>query len=73
MIALFIVGFFVSRNLLHLSCYGLAMATSKGSSSVANAIKDIEIEKVQGPADAKTVKVGIFWENQVSALLKLLI
>ena len=41
------------------------MATDKGSSTIANVIKDIEIEKVQGPSDAKIVKVGSFWENQV--------
>ncbi|KAI5056511.1 hypothetical protein GOP47_0028329 [Adiantum capillus-veneris] len=41
-----------------------AMASEKGSTTVADAIKDIELEKVQGPSDAKSVKVGSFWQDQ---------
>eukprot|EP00250_Pteridium_aquilinum_P035202 c8865_g1_i1 orf=109-831(+) len=41
-----------------------AMASAKGSTTVADAIKDIELEMVQGPSDSKSVKVGSLWENQ---------
>lgn len=40
------------------------MGTLKGSMIVADAIKDIELEKINGPSDLKVVKVGSFWENQ---------
>jgi len=41
------------------------MGTEKGSRGVADAIKDIEVEKIRGPGDAANVKLGSFWEDQV--------
>eukprot|EP00249_Psilotum_nudum_P037018 c9304_g1_i1 orf=344-985(-) len=44
------------------------MASEKGSMTVANAIKDIEVEKIQGPSESELVKVGSFWENQTAVV-----
>jgi len=41
-----------------------AMGTERGSRSVADAIKDIEVEKIRGPGDSVNVKLGSFWEDQ---------
>ena len=41
------------------------MGTEKGSRAVADAIKDIELEKIRGPGDTTSVKLGSFWEDQV--------
>lgn len=41
------------------------MGTEKGSRAVAEAIKDIEVEKIRGPGNAANVKLGSFWEDQV--------
>ena len=43
------------------------MGTEKGSMAVADAIKDIELEKIRGPGDSTFVKLGSFWEDQVFA------
>ncbi|KAG0605657.1 hypothetical protein M758_9G077600 [Ceratodon purpureus] len=40
------------------------MGTEKGSRAVADAIKDIELEKIRGPGDSTSVKLGSFWEDQ---------
>lgn len=44
------------------------MATQKGSTTVADAIKDIELEMVQGPSESKLVKVGSLWEDQTAVI-----
>ncbi|KAH7431791.1 hypothetical protein KP509_08G066700 [Ceratopteris richardii] len=41
-----------------------AMATQKGSTHVADAIKDVEVETVRGASDSNYVKVGSFWQDQ---------
>lgn len=33
--------------------------------TIADTIGDIEIEKVQGPIDAKSIQIKSLWENQV--------
>ncbi len=43
-----------------------AMGTEKGSRAVAEAIKDIEVEKIRGPGDASSAKLATFWEKQVT-------
>jgi prostamide/prostaglandin F2alpha synthase len=40
------------------------MGTARGSREVADAIKDIELERIRGPGDAASVKLGSFWEDQ---------
>lgn len=45
------------------------MGTEKGSRAVADAIKDIEVEKIRGPGNAANVKLGSLWEDQVPSPL----
>ncbi|MCO5599569.1 hypothetical protein L7F22_053675 [Adiantum nelumboides] len=64
-----VVGFAVTSGFLTFlptagASFRQAMATEKGSTTVADAIKDIELEKVQGPSDLKSVRVGSFWQDQ---------
>lgn len=40
------------------------MSTEKGSRAVADALKDIEVEKIRGPGDSQNVKLSSFWEDQ---------
>ncbi|KAH7421173.1 hypothetical protein KP509_13G044000 [Ceratopteris richardii] len=44
------------------------MATQKGSTTVAEAIKDIELEKVRGPQSENLVKAGTFWQDQTTLI-----
>jgi hypothetical protein len=57
----------------HSILFGLvaAMGTEKGSRTVAEAIKDIEVEKIRGPGDASSAKLATFWEKQVIYILDL--
>jgi len=45
------------------------MGTERGSRAVADAIQDIEVEKIRGPGDSGNVKLGSFWEDQVFSIL----
>jgi hypothetical protein len=58
----------VEEGIDEISFCGAAMGTEKGSMAVADAIKDVELEKIRGPGESKTVKLGSFWEDQVFAL-----
>lgn len=44
------------------------MATAKGSTTVADAIKDIELEKIHGPSDSNYIKLGSLWEDQTAVV-----
>ncbi|KAJ7529232.1 hypothetical protein O6H91_15G039300 [Diphasiastrum complanatum] len=41
---------------------------NNGASDLSQLIKDIEIEKLQGPSDSKFLKIGSLWESQTVVL-----
>lgn len=74
-LAIIVSGFIVATSALFVALFlatesfvPKVMATAKGSTTVSETIKDIELEKITGPSDSSNVKVGSFWENQTAVV-----